>query len=51
MDQIRELLAPQSHPNAQSEMRMKPSDMLSRLKATMAVMQSLESYGKLDGFK
>ncbi|XP_063716317.1 membrane-associated protein Hem-like [Symsagittifera roscoffensis] len=29
-------------------MRMKPSDMLSRLKATMAVMQSLESYVSLD---
>ena len=39
LDQIREMIAqPEVH-------RVKPSDMLSRLKATMSVMQGLESYG------
>ena len=39
MDQIREMVT-------EPEKRVKPSDMLAKLKATMSVMQGLESYGQ-----
>ncbi|XP_075245849.1 membrane-associated protein Hem-like isoform X2 [Convolutriloba macropyga] len=41
MDQIREMVT-------EPEKRVKPSDMLAKLKATMSVMQGLESYVSLD---